>query len=94
MHPFETSFPFQDDYEIEYNLPAGYRIAEVPQSSTLTTEFGTYSINFKVKDDKLVVHRVLTINKGLYPKEKFKDYMAFRKKTASNDNTKVLISKL
>lgn len=94
LHPFETSFPFQDDYEIEYNLPKGYKIAEVPQSSTLTTEFGTYSINFKVKDDKLIVHRVLTINKGLYPKEKFKDYMAFRKKTASNDNTKVLISKL
>ncbi|MGZ5272702.1 MAG: DUF3857 domain-containing protein [Kaistella sp.] len=94
MHPFENSFPFQDDYEIEYSIPDGYKFAGVPQSSTLTTEFGTYSIKFNLKDNKLVVHRVLTINKGLYPKEKFKDYMAFRKKTASNDNTKVLISKL
>ncbi|MGZ5209918.1 MAG: DUF3858 domain-containing protein, partial [Kaistella sp.] len=84
----------QDDYEIEYSIPDGYKFAEVPQSSTLTTEFGTYSIKFNLKDNKLAVHRVLTINKGLYPKEKFKDYMAFRKKTASNDNTKVLISKL
>lgn len=93
-HPFENSFPFQDDYEIEYTIPGGYRFAEIPQSATITTEFGTYSINFNLKDNKLLVHRILTINKGVYPKEKFRDYMAFRKKTASNDNTKVLISKL
>lgn len=93
-HPFENSFPFQDDYEIEYSIPEGYKFAEIPQSNKITTEFGTYSISFNLKDNKLLVHRILTINKGLYPKEKFKEYMAFRKKTASNDNTKVLISKL
>ncbi len=92
--PFETAFPFQDDYEIEFIIPEGYQFSEIPESSTLNTEFGSYTIDFKLKDNKLFVHRILTIKKGLYPKEKFKDYIAFRKKTASNDNTKVLISKL
>lgn len=92
--PFETSFPFQDDYELEYSIPAGYKFTEVPASSNFSTEFGSYTINFNLKDNKLSVHRVLTIKKGLYPKEKFKDYVAFRKKTAGNDNTKILISKL
>ncbi len=92
--PFETAFPFQDDYEIEFSIPEGYKFSEIPQSSDYTTEFGSYSIDFKVKENKLLVHRILTIKKGIYPKEKFKDYLAFRKKTASNDNTKVLISKL
>lgn len=92
--PFETSFPFQDDYELEYSIPVGYTFSELPPSSTFSTEFGSYAINFILKDNKLSVHRILTIKKGLYPKEKFKDYMAFRKKTASNDNTKILISKL
>ncbi|MBU4538344.1 MAG: DUF3857 domain-containing protein [Weeksellaceae bacterium] len=92
--PFENSFPFQDDYEIEFSIPEGYKFSEIPQSSSITTEFGTYTISFNLKDNKLLVHRILTINKGLYPKEKFKDYIAFRKKTASSDNTKVLISKL
>ena len=50
--------------------------------------------SYDLKDNKLFVHRILTINKGLYPKEKYSEYIAFRKKTASNDNTKVLISKL
>ncbi|KIA88129.1 DUF3857 domain-containing protein [Kaistella jeonii] len=92
--PFETSFPFQDDYELEYSIPNGYVFGEVPASATFSTEFGSYTINFNIKDNKLSVHRILTIKKGIYPKEKFKEYVAFRKKTASNDNTKILISKL
>lgn len=92
--PFENSFPFQDDYEIEFNIPAGYQFTEIPAAADLKTEFGTYSITFNLKENKLLVHRILTINKGLYPKEKYKEYMAFRKKTATNDNTKILILKL
>lgn len=92
--PFEITFPFQDDYEIEYTAPAGYTFTDLPVSTTTETEFGSYSMNFELKENKLKVHRILTINKGLYPKEKYKDYLAFRKKTASNDNTKVLITKL
>ena len=92
--PFENSFPFQDDYEVEFSIPEGYKFSEIPKSTNLTTEFGTYTINYDLKDNKLFVHRILTINKGLYPKEKYSEYIAFRKKTASNDNTKILISKL
>lgn len=91
--PFENSFPFQDDYEIEFTAPEGYQFSEIPAPSSITNEFGTYTINYALKDNKLSVHRILTIHKGLYPKEKFKDYVAFRKKTANNDNTKVLLTK-
>src|SRR5690606_5982375 len=37
--PFETAFPFQDDYEIEFSIPEGYKFSEIPQSSDYTTEF-------------------------------------------------------
>ncbi len=94
QHPFEISFPFQDDYEITYAAPEGYAFKEVPASVITSTEFGNYHITFQLNDKKLKVHRVLTINKGLYPKEKYKDYVSFRKKTASSDNIKVLISKI
>lgn len=92
--PFETAFPFQDDYEIEFNAPIGYRFSDLPDAAEFSTEFGSYSILYKMKGEKLVVNRVLTIKKGLYPKEKFKDYVDFRKKTATKDNTKILITKI
>lgn len=92
--PFETTFPFQDDYEIEFSAPDGYHFADLPASSDFATEFGSYSINYKLNDNKLLVHRILTIKKGMYPKEKFQEYVDFRKKTSNKDNTKVLISKI
>ena len=92
--PFETAFPFQDDYQIEFTAPIGYQFSELPDAAELSTEFGSYSLHYKMNGEKLVVHRILTIKKGLYPKEKFKDYVDFRKKTASKDNTKILISKI
>lgn len=92
--PFEAAFPFQDDYEIEFTAPVGYRFADLPDATAFSTEFGTYSLQYKMKGEKLLVHRILTIKKGIYPKEKFKDYVEFRKKTASKDNTKILISKV
>lgn len=92
--PFETAFPFQDDYEIEFTAPIGYRFSDLPDASEFSTEFGAYSLQYKMNGEKLMVRRILTIKKGLYPKEKFKDYVDFRKKTASKDNTKILISKI
>ncbi|WP_226063894.1 transglutaminase-like domain-containing protein [Kaistella polysaccharea] len=92
--PFETSFPFQDDYEIEFSAPFGYQFTDLPETSDFSTEFGSYSLAYKMNGDKLMVRRILTIKKGIYPKEKFKDYVEFRKKTATKDNTKILISKI
>lgn len=91
--PFETSFPFSDDYKIVFSLPSGYAISELPKNQLISSEFGQYSINFSKEDGKLVVHRILSIKRGIYPKEKYQSYVDFRKKTAILDNTKVLITK-
>lgn len=91
--PFETSFPFQDDYSVEFEIPAGYKFSEMPKDQNLTSEFGKYSISFTSDDGKLQVHRILTINRGTYPKEKYQNYVDFRKKASVLDNTKVLITK-
>jgi hypothetical protein len=91
--PFENSFPYQDDYSIEFDIPVGYKLSEIPKNEEIKSEFGTYSISFINELGKLQVHRILTINRGTYPKEKYQNYVDFRKKTSSFDSTKVLITK-
>jgi len=94
MLPFETPFPYQDDYTIEYTAPSGFKFSEIPESVDFKSEFGSYQMNFELKDGKLIVHRILTIKKGIYPKDKFNDFAAFKKKASGMDNTKILITKL
>lgn len=91
--PFENRFSFEDEYEIIYKLPAGYFIEEMPENGTINSDFGTYNISFEKKDDQLIVKRFLQMKKGLHPKEKYNDYIGFRKKIMNADNSKILISK-
>jgi Domain of Unknown Function with PDB structure (DUF3857)/Domain of Unknown Function with PDB structure (DUF3858) len=92
--PFELRQSFEDDYEINFTLPPNYKVDELPENVVLNSEFGTYKLSFVKNGDGLKVNRSIRINKGLYPKEKYNDYVNFRKKTINIDNSKILISKI
>jgi len=91
--PFELQQSFQDDYEITFTVPAQYKLDEVPENVSFNSEFGSYQLNFVRNGTELKVNRSIRINKGIYPKEKYNEYINFRKKTLKNDNSKILISK-
>jgi transglutaminase-like putative cysteine protease len=92
--PFELRQSFEDEYEISFAIPKNYKIDELPDNVNITSEFGTYKLNFVKNGEELKVSRVIKINKGLYPKEKYNEYVNFRKKTINIDNSKILISKI
>ncbi|WP_312509399.1 DUF3857 domain-containing protein [Chryseobacterium culicis] len=92
--PFEVNLSFEDEYEIAYILPKGYKIDEMPDNSNITSEFGSYKLSFLKGEDQIKVIRKMQINKGLYPKEKYNDYISFRKKILNMDNSKILITKI
>lgn len=94
MLPFELRQSFEDDYEIDFSIPQNYKIEELPENVVLNSEFGTYTLSFVKNGENLKVKRMIKINKGLYPKEKYNDYVNFRKKTINIDNSKILISKV
>lgn len=92
--PFENAFAYADDYEIIYNIPAGYKISEIPQPQSISSAYGNYSLKAVTNDkNQIIIKRQITINRGSYPKEQFADYLAFRKKIVSADNSKMLITK-
>lgn len=92
--PFELRQSFEDEYEISFTVPKNYKLDEIPENVTINSEFGIYKLNFVKNGDELKVNRTIRINKGLYPKEKYNDYINFRKKTLNLDNSKILISKI
>ncbi len=91
--PFENRFSYEDEYEIIYKIPMNYVVEEMPQNGLLTSDFGTYILSFEKKDNTVIVKRNVHIKKGIYSKEKYNDYVSFRKKIMNADNSKILISK-
>ncbi|WBV56778.1 DUF3857 domain-containing protein [Chryseobacterium daecheongense] len=92
--PFEIMQSFEDEYKVTFEIPKNYKIDEVPEDVKLPSEFGTYQLNFIKNGQELTVTRTIHVNKGMYPKEKYNDYIKFRKKTINMDNSKILITKI
>ncbi|WP_419495103.1 DUF3857 domain-containing transglutaminase family protein [Chryseobacterium bernardetii] len=92
--PFEIRQSFEDEYEISFIIPKGYKTDETPNDITINSEFGNYKLSFVKNGEEIKVSRKIQLNKGTYPKEKYNDYVGFRKKILNMDNSKILITKI
>lgn len=92
--PFEIRQSFEDEYEISFMVPKGYKTDETPDDINMSSEFGHYKLSFVKNGEEIKVSRKIQINKGTYPKEKYNDYVGFRKKIINMDNSKILITKI
>lgn len=92
--PFELERGYTNEDEMTISIPEGYTIEAKPNGIELSTEFGSYKIEFLSSDNKTIVcKRKLIINKGFYESSKFENYRKFRETIAKTDNSKVIISK-
>ncbi|WP_294328904.1 DUF3857 domain-containing protein [uncultured Chryseobacterium sp.] len=92
--PFEIRQSFEDEYEISFIIPKGYKTDETPDDISINSEFGRYKLSFVKSGEEIKVSRKIQVNKGTYPKEKYNDYVGFRKKILNMDNSKILITKI
>ena len=78
--PLSLPFSYQDIYETEFAIPAGYKLAEKPLPVSLKSEFGTYNLDFKLEGDKLLVNRKIPSQKGIILKKNLKNTQPLGKK--------------
>lgn len=92
--PFEIRYGYIDEIEFDIQLPTNYRTQDLPEPILFMSEFGTYQLTLTLNENILHVKRKLHINEGQFSKEKFNDYVEFRRKISSFDNTKILLEKI
>jgi hypothetical protein len=86
-------FPFVDHDTISYVLPEGYHVEYLPKSKEVTTDFGYYKTEYKVSEGKLLYIRTRAHNDGVFPKERYKEFIEYLNQIAESDNEKVVIVK-
>lgn len=84
-------YAYVDSDTITYHLPEGYVAESVPQKVELKSEFGVYTNEtvYDAEQKTLKYVRVIRMNDGFYPPEKFRDYADFIKSISMSDNVKV-----
>ena len=91
--PFAVPFSYNDEDEITYTLPAGYKVEFMPKDIVITSEFGSYTAKFLTKDNTIVYTRTQTMSDKKYPAEKYNEYVDFYKKIYQADKQKAVLAK-
>lgn len=91
---FGVDYGFNDEDEITYTIPKGYKVEFVPKDIVIESEFGTYTAKVTAKDNTLIYTRTKTMVNKQYPPEKYNDFVTFYKKIYQADKQKSILAKI
>jgi hypothetical protein len=88
--------PFMIDAEtyqenVKIKLPAGFVVDEIPESTSLTTQFGTYDAKYEVTGDVLLFKRSLKLNRATVPADKYLSVRDFFGKIHTAEQSPVVL---
>jgi len=76
--------------EITLQLPDGYSVEHSPEAKTISSEFGSYITTVVSAGNVVTIKQTLRLNKSIYPKEKYLDFIAFLNSIADANKGKVI----
>ncbi len=91
---FSMEYSYNDEDEIIYTIPKGYKVEFLPKDIVIESEFGKYTATVIVKENTLVYTRKKMMIDNQYPPEKFNDFVAFYKKMYQADKQKSILAKI
>lgn len=80
------------DYDtIRYQIPESAYPEFLPQDVKISSRFGEYECGYKMEQGKLMYIRKMTMNKGKYPADSYKELQDFYRNVNKADNVKVVL---
>lgn len=77
---------------ITFNLPVGYTIEDVPFGKAIESQYGEYSFSIDYGASSLKYVRYLSVNKGVYPKENYPEFLDFYNEIVAADKSKFVLT--
>jgi hypothetical protein len=78
---------------VRFKLPEGFDVDELPDPVKLSSEFGTYTASYEVKDGQLVFTRSLVQRAATIPVEKYTDVRNFFGRVRASEEAPVVLAR-
>lgn len=75
--PVQIDYPIYKKDTLVYEIPALFRLSNIPPTQSITTRFGEYKIEFIHQDKSIMVVKSLQIYSGSYPISEYKAFYQF-----------------
>lgn len=92
-YPFKLTFPFVDRDTVVYKIPMGYKPEHIPAPIEITSEFGEYRSELTISGQEIKYARYNMKKAGVFPAEKYAEYVDFKKELIKADNEKLILVK-
>jgi transglutaminase-like putative cysteine protease len=92
---FQIEYPnaFKDVDTLAITLPQGYALEAMPSNVSIDNKFGSYSISFKIEDNKINVVRKYERHVATYPSSDFTELAQFYDDMYKADRKKIVFVK-
>ena len=78
---------------VRFKLPAGFEVDEMPDAVKLSSEFGTYTATYEMKDGQLVFTRTLVQRAATIPVEKYSDVRNFFGRIRASEEAPIVLAR-
>ena len=81
----------EDNIKIE--IPAGYKVDELPDPEKVSADFGQFETSYKVDGQTLTFHRRLALKGVRVPKDKYPEVSRFFEHVYASDQASVVLTR-
>ncbi len=74
-------------------IPEGYITGKLPEDIYLSSKFGNYYLKIEKQKNGIILTRIFTLFKGIYPSEDYPDLIDYYDKIKKYDLTKIVLIK-
>jgi len=91
-YPVQIDFPINKLDTLKYKIPIDYVVATLPPDQHITSDFGTYNIQFKQTDNLVLVIKRFILNAGNYSLEQYKEFYKFLSTVSDSENNSYIVT--
>ena len=85
--------PYMENDTVVYQIPAGYKVTDIPQKSDITGKFGKYTASTTQSGNIVTYVRHFELLKGAFPAEAYSEFRDFLEQISTEDNAVASLKK-
>jgi len=93
VNPIVVRSAFTDNDSVVITIPAGLSTEFIPGKQIIESKFGKYNLTVEIIDNQLHCYRSFVLYADRYKATEYPDFVAFLKKVAKFDQTKVVLTR-
>jgi hypothetical protein len=93
VNPVVVRSAFTDTDSVIITIPAGLNTEFIPGKQNIESKFGKYTLTVEIIDNQIHCYRSFILYADRYKAKDYPDFVAFLKKAAKFDQTKVVLTK-